>query len=168
MITESLFNPNLDRVVTRECHPDLRGTDVLDFALALIGPLKGINNDFKEQREANLKNLRFIRSTCQFVKLLNDLFDASARRIEIVNKLNPSDESIIYGVESLQPSALIYGLDDNPAWQMTIDNVDADTDLVNFIVQIPAAINTELIKDQITEIIEKYKLLTTTWTFEII
>ena len=168
ILAESYFQPDLDKVITQECHPDLRGTNVLDFALALIAPLKAINEDFKANRAKNLSDLRVVRSTIQFEEFLNNEHDPEERRIRIINILPAMDESIIHGVGSQAASSLMYGISENPAWQMILKGLDADADPVNFIVQIPSALDTESIRDQITEFIEKFKLLTTNWIFEVV
>ena len=168
MIPELAFAYDPLVVLRRECHPDLRDTNVYDFGLALLRPLINLQTTFKAQRIENLARLRSVHSVCQLRKLLNDLFDPTLRRIFITNILDSNDLAIIFGANSLQQGGLIYSDPIKRPWMMRIDGVATTETGVDFIVYIPADLDTEDARDGLTEQIEKYKLLTSTWKFELI
>lgn len=168
MITELAFAYDPEVVLRRECHPKLRDTNVEDFGKALVQPLINLQTQFKAQRLENLAKLRSVHSVCQLRKLLNDKFDSILRRIYITNVLDVNDLAIIFGANSLQQGGLIYSNPVKRPWMMRIDSVTTAETGVDFVVFIPADLDNEDAKDGITELVEKYKLLTSTWKFELI
>lgn len=84
------YKINFNRWATQLLPTHLRKPKILAFLRALISPIDSLHNDFLGYKKEDAVFLTHNSQVCYLVKALNDTYDNTSRRIEILegNKFN--------------------------------------------------------------------------------
>lgn len=134
------YKVDFDKLILLLLPTPMRKPKNFGFLKALISPLVGLHYKWFLIREANLKKLSYNSQKCYLRGVLNDRYDPSLRRIEIINKDNKPQDYIYTQAENL-PVFL------GTMWIETDFNYVGST--VDFLVNVPQ----ELVNTKINEII---------------
>lgn len=151
----SIFNVDFTKLSNRLTPSFLKSTAFSDWIKSLLNPVVTLYNDLLAYREESFRILSYNSRTKIFEEYLNDEFDATLRRIYIVNNTNILQRVFIYFTAEGNVNPYIYNISESkpPLYIRTSNEFALDVD---FTVYYPNGLIFD--SNKMTSIIKSVKL----------
>jgi hypothetical protein len=151
----SLFDLDIDELITQTLPPQLLEQNNIDFHKILSKPTKDLFDTFKAFRDKTLKEMRYNGQTVILENLLNDIFDPNNRGIRIYTSSDVLQPVYIGTPQENEPLYLGTKAEQEPVYLGTPGEYVTNYD---FVVEVPVGILTSEQENRIKAITQKYKL----------
>lgn len=152
----SRYNINFSNFIKKLLPPFLRGSRMLDWLKALIKPLQTLNTKFNEFMQRIRYKIGFNGQVVYLEHILNDYYDNTLRRIYITDGSSIPLPPYIYNKIENRVQYLYNKSEAEPP--LYAYNKSEYNTSVDFIVNVPAAILTAQLSQQIRALVNQYRI----------